>query len=103
MRAILRRWIAESPAPVLLCPIPTFGHLQGTLVADGYRARFAELARESGATLVDLLPALQQRPAAERRAARFAHDEHPSRAGHALLAAALAPHVERALARAEAA
>lgn len=103
MRAILRRWIAESPAPVLLCPLPTFGHLFGTLVADGYRARFAELARETGATLVDLLPELQQRPLAERRAARFVHDEHPSRLGHAWIADALAPHVVRALARAEAA
>jgi carbamoyltransferase len=103
MRAILARWIAESPAPVLICPLPTFGHLQGTLVADGYRARFAELARDSGATFVDLLPELQQRPPAERRTARFPRDEHPSRLGHAWIADALAPHVQRALARAEAA
>jgi lysophospholipase L1-like esterase len=103
MRAILARWIAESPAPALLCPLPTFDHIEGNVRADGYRARFAELARDTGAAFVDLLPTLQARPRAERRLARFPTDEHPTRFGHELFASALAPELERRLARAEAA
>ncbi len=103
LRAILMRWIEESPVRVLLCPLPTFAHLSGNVLADGYRARFAELARDSGTEFVDLLPALLRHPPDERRRARFAVDEHPSPLGHAMIADAIAPALERALARSEAA
>jgi carbamoyltransferase len=103
MRAILARWIRESSTPALLCPLPTFAHIEGNVRADGYRARFAELARESGAALVDVLPALQAVPRAERRRLRFAHDEHPTRLGHEALAAGIAPELARRVRRTEAA
>jgi lysophospholipase L1-like esterase len=105
MRAILARWIAESRAPVLLCPLPTSEHVRKEIRADGYRARFAELGRDTGVPVADVLPALWRHPARVRRAARFPSDDHPSRLGHALLADALAPLVARhaGLAGAEAA
>jgi carbamoyltransferase len=90
MRAILARWVRESRAPAVLCPIPTFDHVQRYVRADGYRARFAELAGELGVPLVDVLAELWRRPARELRASRFPRDEHPNRLGHRLLADAIA-------------
>ena len=95
MSAILRRWIEEAGAPVVLCPIPNFAHLFKTASADDYRARFGELAHQTGAELIDLLPSLWRHPAAVLKQSRFPHDEHPNRLGHQLLAEAMAPHLAR--------
>lgn len=95
MSAILREWIAEASVPVVLCPIPTFDHLFGTASADDYRARFRELADQTGVELIDLLPALWDHPRDMLKRSRFPRDEHPNRLGHQLLAKALAPHLER--------
>jgi hypothetical protein len=100
LRAILAAFASESRAPVLLCPLPTFGHVRKELRADGPRRRFAELATEIGAELVDVLPALWAHPPRERRAARFPTDDHPTRLGHRMLAEAIEPALARRLARA---
>lgn len=95
MRAILATWVRESGKPVLLCPIPTFDHIAGNVLADGYRARFGELSRDLAVPWVDLLPALQRHPPDVRRRLRFPHDEHPTPLGHEVLADAIAPHLAR--------
>jgi hypothetical protein len=95
MSAILGQWIEEASAPVVLCPIPTFAHVFKTASADDYRARFAELAEQTGVELVDILPALWEHPTQVLKHSRFPQDEHPNRLGHRLLAEALAPHLAR--------
>jgi len=95
MSAILRQWIEESSVPVALCPIPTFAHVFKTASADDYRARFGEVAAQTGVELIDVLPALWEHPAHVLKRSRFSQDEHPNRLGHELLAQALAPHLER--------
>lgn len=94
MRAILLQWMRDSRVPVLLCPLPTFAHIDGELRPDGYLARFAEVAREGGAHFINILPALSRRPAKERERMRFEHDEHPTPFGHRCLAEAMAPELK---------
>lgn len=89
MRAILTTWAAESPAPVLIVPIPLPEQIDGDLPAAPYQARFAELARVPGVTVHDPLPDLLALPPAERRALRFARDPHLGPAGHRALAGSL--------------
>lgn len=98
MAAILERWIGEASAPVLLAPLPTSDHVMGDLVAEGIHARFAELAERSGARFVDVLPSLRAEPRAVLRRFRFPKDDHPTRLGHGLLAAALSDAVAEVLA-----
>lgn len=98
MRDILRRWISECERPVMLCPIPLYQYIEDTSPADSYRARFAELARDSGALLHDPLDALRNHSSAERRAFRFKVDCHLTPAGHAALANSLAPTIQRLMA-----
>lgn len=97
MAAILERWIGEASAPVLLAPLPTTDHVLGDLVAESIHARFAELAERTGAHFVDVLPALRNEPRAVLRRFRFPNDDHPTRLGHGLLAAALSEAVEEVL------
>jgi len=97
MRAILEEWIRASRAPVILMPVPLFPFVEGSSDPADYQARFRELAEAAGCTLHDPLPDLQKHPPAERRAFRFDRDVHLTPAGHAALAASLAPVVERAL------
>jgi len=97
MRSILLRWIGESRVPVLLCPIPTFGHIEGSLRAGPYRERFSELAADAGVELVDLLPVFHELATSARRDLRFARDEHPTERCHEVIAGALAPVVERVI------
>ncbi|NVL83776.1 hypothetical protein, partial [Escherichia coli] len=56
LQGILRRWVHESRAPVLICPIPTFDHITETMRSEPYRARFSELGRELGVEVLDILP-----------------------------------------------
>jgi lysophospholipase L1-like esterase len=95
MRAILEEWIASSRAPVLLVPVPLFPFVEGSSDPAHYQARFRELADAAACTLHDPLPDLQNYAPDERRAFRFERDVHLTPAGHAALAASLAPVVER--------
>lgn len=99
MRAILLRWHAEATAPMLVCPIPMYQHIEGHASPDGYQARFNELARPSNGLMVhDALSVLQRGDAKTRRAMRFGHDIHFTDSGHAAFAEALTPAVRAALA-----
>lgn len=99
MQAILGAWIGEARAPVVIAPIPTFGHVFQCLRADGYRQRFAELGEATGADIADVLAAFLPLSARQRRACRFAVDDHPTPAGHQRIALSLAetirPHYDR--------
>lgn len=86
MAAILRKWTAEAQAPVVYCPIPMFDHIFGSIRSEPYRERFAELSAETGATLIDLMPALSSIPLEDRIPLRFPTDEHPTVEGHQVLA-----------------
>jgi hypothetical protein len=85
MKEILTAWIEQSRAPVVLCPIPTFSHINMGFSAKGYRQRFGEL----GVEVVDLLPEFWKLSAAERRRCRFPIDDHPTRFGHEVIARGL--------------
>jgi lysophospholipase L1-like esterase len=95
MKAILSAWAAQADAPVVICPLPTPGHIQRYLRTDGYRLRFAELAAEAGAELADAVPAFWDLPPRQRRACMFEHDPHLNQRGHEVLADALLPHVRK--------
>ncbi len=97
MRAILEKWIRESSVPVVLAPIPLFPFVEGTSDPAAYQARFRELASATGCILHDPLSDLRHYSPAERRRFRFEKDVHLTPAGHAALAASLAPVVARAL------
>ena len=100
MRAIIERWHAEAAAPMLICPIPMYQHIEGHASPDGYQARFAELAKPADGLVVhDALPGLQRGDARARRAMRFGHDIHFTESGHAAFAEALTPAVRDALDR----
>ena len=98
MRAILERWIAEARAPVVLFPMPLYQHVEETASADGYRARFNELARPPVVVVHDPLPYLWRHDKAARRGFRFAKDIHPTPAAHAVLGEALADLIQPQLA-----
>jgi lysophospholipase L1-like esterase len=101
LRAILERWIGEQSKPVVLMVLPLHQYVEQTADPAAYQARFRELAAATGATLHDPLPDLWGYPAEERRRFRFERDVHPTPAGHAALAASLAPVLERVLAGTE--
>jgi len=93
MKRILQAWIDRATAPVILCPIPTFSHINRGFGWSNIHSRFAELASDR-VQLVDLLPAFWNLPAAERKQCKFPIDEHPSPRGHQVIANALASYVE---------
>jgi len=96
-RAILRAFITEARTPVVLAPIPTFEHVDGTLAADPYLVRFGEVAAEGRCELVNFLPRFFDEPRSVREQCRFARDPHPTALGHTLLAEGLVPHLRRYL------
>ena len=91
MRAILERWIAESPLPVLVAPIPLYQFIEETSDPARYRRRFGELAADAGCALHDPLDDLRRYSRRERRGFRFKTDLHFTPAGHRALAESLAP------------
>ena len=95
LRAILTRWIGELRVPVILMPLPLYHYVEGIADATAYRARFAELAGETGAHLHDPLPELLALSSEERRSLRFERDVHPTPFAHATLAQSLAAPVTR--------
>ncbi len=95
MRAILTDWVDESRSDVMICPLPTFGHVDKHFLGDNYRRRFRELSDELSVEVIDVLPAFWKHAADFRRRCRFPDDEHPTRLGHTVIADALEPHVRR--------
>lgn len=90
LRAILARWIAESPVPVLLVPLPLYHYVEGIADPSDYRARFAEAARATSAHLHDPLPDLLALAPSERRSLRFERDVHPTPFAHDQIARSVA-------------
>lgn len=90
MKAILKKWIGEISAPVIVMPIPLYQYVEETASPDAYRARFAELTDWQNVTLHDPLPDYYAVPIAERRSFRFETDIHPTPVHHRLLAESLA-------------
>ena len=98
MRAVLKEWIGQVKRPVILMPWPVLQYIEETASPESCRARFREVAAETGCTLHDMLPDLWKYPAEERRAFRFpGADIHPTASGHGAVARSLAPVVERVL------
>jgi len=95
MGAILTQWVRESSAPVLICPLPTFGHIDGGILPHAYRDRFAELGRKLKVQVVDVLARFLMETRDVRLRCRFQNDEHPTPLGHAMIAEALLPHVRK--------
>jgi len=95
MRAILERWAAESPTPMLVVPLPLAQHFDEVASPAGYRARFAELAAAPSISVHDPLPDLLRHPRAARRAFRFPVDVHPTAEGHRVLGESLAAAIRR--------
>jgi hypothetical protein len=97
LREILRCWVLESRSPVLICPIPTFSHIQGCIRSGPYRQRFSELGRDLGIEVIDILPRLLSEGRPVHRKLRFLHDEHPTPLCHRIIAQAMAPRVIEAI------
>ncbi len=97
LQEILRRWSRESRSPVLICPIPTFGHIAGCIRSGPYRERFSLLGRDLGVEVIDILPRLLSESREVRRKLRFPHDEHPTSLCHQIIAEAIAPGVIEAI------
>lgn len=97
MREIIVQWKDKASTPVALCPIPTFGHVQGGIKADPYLKRFAEVAQTIDASLINPLPNFLDLPYAERGSCRFPNDEHPNEKGHEVLANAIGAQLRKIL------
>src|SRR5439155_25348206 len=97
LRAILEHFIIDAPKPVVVMPIPLYQHVEETVDASAYQARFRELAEVSQCHLHDPLPDLLKYPPRERRKFRFNQDIHLTPAGHAALAASLVPVIAKLL------
>ena len=95
LREILKLWIEESKAPVLIVLLPLDSALSGLSDAAGYQTRFRELAAETGCHLFDPLPELLQLSTNERRSFWSESYGHLSPDGHAAIARLLEPVVQR--------
>jgi carbamoyltransferase len=89
MKAILLAWRKLIPGPAILFPIPLYQYVEKTASPDAYQTRFAELASEGGFTLHDPLVDLWKYDAAQRREYRDKGHDHPTPAGHRMLAESL--------------
>ena len=90
MRAILLAWRAVIDKPVVLMPLPLYQHVERTADPVGYRARFAELAKDGDFILHDPLDDLWSYDAQQRRGFRFKTDVHLTPEGHKAVAVSLA-------------
>ena len=90
MRAILLAWRGLIDKPVVLMPLPLYQHIEHTADPAGYRARFAELAKDGDFILHDPLDDLWSYDAKARRGFRFKTDVHLTPEGHRAVATSLA-------------
>lgn len=92
MRAILDRWASESTAPIVVCPIPLYQHIEETASPAGYQRRLQEWVTskvDADISLHDPLADFQSFDKETRRGFRFEHDTHLTAAGHKVLAESL--------------
>lgn len=95
MKGILTSWIKEAGHDTLVCPLPTYEHVDKVFAADNILARFRELEGLPRTEVVDVLPAFWRLSPTERRSTYFENDGHPTRRGHQLIADALEPAIRR--------
>lgn len=95
LREILKAWIAESRAPVLVFLVPMWPFVEESSDPTNYQARYRELAKETGCYVHDPLPDLWKYSLEDRRNFRFKVDSHYTPKGHRALAESLAPAIER--------
>jgi lysophospholipase L1-like esterase len=95
LREIVAAWVAQSPAPVLLLPIPMWTFVEQSADPASYQARCRELAAQTGCLLHDPLPDLWTYSPEARRAFRFKTDPHLSPNGHQAMARSLTPVLEQ--------
>lgn len=97
MQAILRRWIGEVEAPLVICPIPLYQHIEETASPKAYQQRFASLADPPRVVVHDPLPDFQRAPLEQRRGYRFPIDCHLTPSAHEVLADSLGGCLEEIL------
>ena len=98
LELILQTWIANSAAPVLLLPIPSRDLVSSTSVMDNYSMRYRDFSTKSGCHIHDLLSQFRVYSEIDRRNLYFRNDVHLSAAGHAAIAASLAPELTKLVA-----
>jgi carbamoyltransferase len=94
LEAILRAWVQEIAAPVVICPIPIYQYVEGTACPKGYQARFRSLENADRVIVHDPLPDLRAHSPEQRRRFRFDRDVHLTPAAHRVLAGSLAARIE---------
>lgn len=99
MQALIAKWIAGHPKPVVLMPIPLHHYVYGISSARPYQMRLRSATEAAGGVFLDPLPALMQPPIEERKTYYFPNDHHLSKAGHDALAKAIAPSISALLAK----
>lgn len=90
MRAILGQWIAEAKAPVIVCVIPFYQHIEKSASYKNIRRRFDEFSGSSGASVYHVIDDLWSHPPGVRRSFRFRTDCHLTPAGHKAIGESLA-------------
>ena len=91
MQALIAKWIGDHPKPVVLMPIPLHHYVYGISSPRAYQVGLRSATEAAGGAFVDPLPALMQRPLAERKSLYFRNDHHLTKAGHEAVATAVAP------------
>ena len=94
MKRILLQWISEATAPLVICPIPLYQHIEETASAEHYQTRFHELHDPPRVTVHDALPAFRRLRRAAGGQLRFQHDPHLTPTGHRVLAESLGACIE---------
>lgn len=89
MSTILKKWVRESPKPVVVVPIPTYHYIEGVASARKYRACFNRLASDVKIILHDPLDDLLAYSPDQQRNFRFRNDYHLTPFGHEALAMSL--------------
>ncbi|MCK4307327.1 SGNH/GDSL hydrolase family protein [candidate division WOR-3 bacterium] len=95
MKAILAKWVKESEATVLICPIPVYQYIEKLSSSKSFRKRFSELGEELGVEVADILPRFWEETKQRRRECRFEKDQHPTPLGHKIIAEGMAPYIEK--------
>ena len=97
MKAILQAWIAESPRPTVVMPIPLHHYVAGMASPSSYQQCLRAAAESAGGSFLDPLPALLDYPKEQRKSFYFPQDGHLTRAGHEALGHILAAFLESRL------
>lgn len=96
MRSILLEWAANSTAPMMLTPLPSYIYVKERADARNYQMRFHEVKKSIACALYDPLPDLLKLSMEERRELYYL-EGHLTPQGHAWLAKRTVPHIKHLL------